>query len=195
MLTSDDQIYPTLCLLGEKQEASGESKNKVMEIAKRFGLNPSSHMNYLPWYTTEKIIEFYKKRKTQNTHKWWEEQEAKLSDSEKEKLISFLTEIPLNSVTKTLQEKLYPIAKDWYPDIDMLIYLRKTRNYFGLLSAHKQIRSAELLLEKKRLCLEWKIETAGRKEIDYIPITKEFPKLLEQNDADAFRGHNAPPDY
>ena len=48
MLTSDDQIYPTLYLLGEKQEASGESKNKVMEIAKRFGLNPSSHMNYLP---------------------------------------------------------------------------------------------------------------------------------------------------
>lgn len=34
------------------------------------------------------------------------------------------------------------------------------------------------------------IDTIARKNIDYIPITQQFPALLEQYDAEVFRGHH-----
>jgi hypothetical protein len=90
-------------------------------------------------------------------------------------------------VTKDLQEQLYPIAKERFPDLDELISMQRVRDYFHLLSPHKQKRTITKLLEIKKQCEIAKKPVVEWKTMDYTTIFPHFSKLLEENDSDHYR--------
>lgn len=154
MTTPENEIFPSIHVLGKEIKASQEDQNKIIEIAKKFGIIASQSFGYFPAYTPEKIVQFYENRyqETRYDPLYRENRKVPLSDNEKYWLISFLSEIPLNSTTKALQSNLYPVAKLWYPDIDNLLLTQKAKGYYSLLMAHKQRRKVEELLTIKSFC-------------------------------------------
>ncbi len=115
MATKDRPLYLSFHIMGKTGKVSYEEREEVMKIAEKHRIQGSNTSGRFKGNTPDEIIANYEKQdyETQYSTLYDNYRKQPFSDTDQQTVISFLAEIPLNSVTKELQDRLYALVKSW----------------------------------------------------------------------------------
>lgn len=152
MQRSDKDWFHTTKFFMDDEVTVKEDRSVIDELSVKHGIRCSTHGNYFyNDYSVSGLLNYCRMFKLERADTW---RGTRGNENELRRLVEFLGSIPLNSFTKSLQERSYQELKPNLDDLDERIMKERAYAFRSLTYESKNERDIEKLIQRKKEILE-----------------------------------------